>query len=400
MRFIYYLLRFIFEALSLPVLTVVALLARHAGKEIDVGLGPYPLINNIFHKRALQLGGYKAETFVSQVWHITSDFDVRFDRHWLSSTRLTRLLALNLYLFVWTAFRYRALIIYFDGGPMGLGTAFLWRLEPHLYRLAGVRTIVLPYGSDVQVMSRSPNLLFKHAMSVDYPSHRKRHRHIQGMLDVWTAYADHIVSGCEWVDYMHHWDTLMISHFSIELPPLGPISTVSDSGRIRLLHAPNHREIKGTRHLEQVVADLNAEGYDIELIIVERVSNDEVRRMIQACDLVVDQLVIGWYAMFAIEAMASGKPVICHLRADLEELYVGAGLLEGFNEIPIIRADVHSLKQVLRRLYSDRSKLRSAGERGRKYVERHHSTASVSRVFGNILRPLIGARATAEADPN
>ena len=395
MRFTYYLLRFVLEALCLPFLVGAAMLARFRRKEIDVGLGPYPLINNVYHKRALQRAGYTAETFVSQVWYITSDFDVRFDRHWLSANRIVRLLFLNLYLFIWSARRYRAVLIYFDGGPFGLGTSFLWRLEPHLYRLAAVRTIVLPYGSDVQAMSRSPNLLFKHAVSMDYPGHRTRHRHIQGMIDVWSAHADHTVSGCEWVDYMHHWDTLMISHFSIELPPQAPEQGPARSGRMSVLHAPNHRAIKGTRHVEKAVAELNAEGLDIELVIVERVSNAEVRRMIQACDLVIDQLVIGWYAMFAIEAMASGKPVICHLRADLGALYVGAGLLESFDEIPIIRADVHSLKAVLRRLYQNRTELDMAGARGRGYVERHHSTDSISRVFATILRPLIGAPAAA-----
>ena len=45
-------------------------------------------------------------------------------------------------------------------------------------------------------------------------------------------------------------------------------------------------------------------------------SNEEVIKLIQRADLVIDQLVIGWYAMFAIEAMSLGKPVICNLRSD------------------------------------------------------------------------------------
>ncbi len=86
--------------------------------------------------------------------------------------------------------------------------------------------------------------------------------------------------------------------------------------------------------------------------MVERVPNEEVRRLILDADVVVDQLIIGWYAMFAIEAMASGKPVICHLRHDLEALYVAADLLESLEEIPIIRADVFTFKDVIRSLYS------------------------------------------------
>ena len=27
----------------------------------------------------------------------------------------------------------------------------------------------------------------------------------------------HIIGGCEWVDYMYHWNTLMVAHFSFDL---------------------------------------------------------------------------------------------------------------------------------------------------------------------------------------
>jgi len=393
MRLIYFYFRFLYEIIALPAILTVAFLAGRCEKKIDVGLGPFPLINNIYHKRALELAGYSTETFVSQVWHITSDFDVRFDNHWLSKYIIFRKLLLNLYIFGWSSLRYRSLIVYFDGGPLGQGTAFLWRLEPILYRLAGVKTVVLPYGSDVQVMSRSPNLHFKHAMAVDYPQHRTRRLHIQAMIDVWTSAGSHIVGGCEWVDYMHHWDTLMIAHFSIPLPDPVFKDSVHDSHNLnplRLLHAPNHREIKGTRHVVRAVEELRAEGLNIELMMLERVSNDEVRRLIFHADVIVDQLVIGWYAMFAIEAMASGKPVICHLRRDLEELYVATDLLLGFDEIPIIRADIFSFKEVVRTLYADRDILIAAGDRGREYVERRHSVEAISLVFSGIFAKLIG----------
>ncbi len=390
MRNIYYGLRFFYEALCLPLLILLALVARVSRKKIDVGLGPYPLINNIYHKRALVQCGYTAETYVSQVWYITSDFDVRFDLHWVALNRFTRLLFLNLIIFVRSIFRYRAIIVYFDGGALGLGTAFLWRIEPHLYRLANVKAVVLTYGSDVQVMSRSQNLLFKHAIAMDYPQHKVRHRHIQSMIDVWTSYADHMVAGCECVDYMYHWDTLVISFLSIELANYSPVKASSTSRRLRVLHAPNHREIKGTRHVTKAIEELILEGLDIELILVERVSNAKVQELIKECDLVIDQLIIGWYAMFAIEAMALGKPVVCHLRDDLGELYVGAGLLDEIDEIPIIRADFSTLKNVLRKLYLNRVELSIAGARGPNYVEKHHSIKRISSIFSSIFQPLIG----------
>ena len=46
---------------------------------------------------------------------------------------------------------------------------------------------------------------------------------------------------------------------------------------------------------------------------IEGVPNAEARLRYAAADVVVDQLRIGWYGMFAIESMALAKPVVVHL---------------------------------------------------------------------------------------
>lgn len=388
---LYRICRFLVEAIQLPFLIVISICIKGLKKKVDVGLGPLPLINNVYHKKAISVAGYSSETFVTKVWHITSDFDHCLDRHWLARNSVTRRFLFDVYIFIWSALRYRVLVTYFNGGPFGLNSIFLWRYEPFLYQLAGVRTVILPYGADVQAMSRSPNLLFKHAMTKDYPQHRSRHLRIQKMIDIWSSRGDHIIGGCEWVDYMHHWDTLMLAHFSIMMQDrVASVMPELSGERLKLLHAPNHREIKGTRHIMRAVEELRVEGLDIELTVIERVPNEEVRRLILETDVVVDQLVVGWYAMFAIEAMASGKPVICHLRRDLEELYVSAGLLKDFDEIPIIRADIFSIKEVIKNIYHDRSLLPLSGNRGRDFVNKHHSLDAISQVFSKILSELLG----------
>ncbi len=381
------------DLVALPVLFFVAIASRVSHRRIDVGIGPLPLINNVFHRRAISAAGFTSETFVTEVWYITDQFDQRLDRTLLGRTRPLRLAFLGIYAFAFVVFRYRSVLVYFDGGPLGLGTSFLWRIEPHLFRLAGVKTVVLPYGSDVQVMSRSPNLNFKHAVSRDYPNHRKRHARIRSMIDVWTSYGSHVVSGCEWVDYMHHWDTLLVAHFCIDDPiqkaPISASQARGSAGTFKILHAPNHRAIKGTPHVIAAVEDLRREGYNIELTLAERLPNSEVVRLISECDLVIDQLVIGWYAMFAIEAMSLGKPVICCLRDDLVDLYSSAGLILGREEIPVIHATLLSVKAVIRSLIDDRTMLDAAALAGPSYVTRHHSVSYMSGVFQKIFRSVL-----------
>jgi len=379
------------ELLLLPILAALCAVARLVPKRVDVGLGPEPLVNNVYHKRALQRQGYTAETFVHTVYFTTGAFDVR-------AALLFRLSLLQpvrwFYLFIRAVFRYRALYIYFSGGPL-FPTAWLWRLEPLLYHIAGVKVVVLPYGADVQDLSRCPNPHFKHAMSHDYPGHRHQGRKIAKRIDMWTRHADHIVGGCDWVDYLYYWDTLMLAHFSIDVDEwTPPADRRAEPGEpLRVLHAPNHRHIKGTQHLIEAVEALKQEGVAVDLVILEGVPNDEIRRAIARTDIVVDQLIIGWYAMFAIEAMAMGKPLLCYLRPDLKRFYECAGLVEP-DEIPIVECSTVTVEETLRRLALHRETLPEIGRRSREYVVKHHSLEHVGSVFAAANRAMgLAARA-------
>ena len=55
------------------------------------------------------------------------------------------------------------------------------------------------------------------------------------------------------------------------------------------------------------------EGLDADLELVEGLHHDEAFERYRAADIVVDQLNAGWYGLFAIEAMALGKPVVTFL---------------------------------------------------------------------------------------
>lgn len=371
------------EWVMLPVLLLAAIVARAWPKTIDIGLGPEPMINNVYHKQALQARGYSAETFVTSLYFITQSFD----RKLVFSNRLQSVLfSIFFGAFLFSIFRYRCLYLYFNGGPLR-ETYRLWRLEPFLLNIAGVKTVVMAYGSDVQDLKFCPNLLFKHAMARDYPGQRLRRRVIFDRIDLWVSKATHVVGGCDWVDYLHYWDTLMLAHFSIDMEKWEVSRLPRTDGAIRVFHAPNHRNVKGTDFFVRVVEELRMEGVPIELQILQGVPNETVRQAMQDADIVADQLVIGWYAMFAIEAMAMAKPVLCYLREDIVDLYTDAGLIEP-DEIPILSCRPRALKDMLRDLVANRQKLTDHGLRGRAFVEKHHSTESVGAVFEQINRSI------------
>ena len=358
-------------------LFLASLLSRFIPKPINVGLGPEPLINNIYYKAALMRYGYTAETFVDKLYHITSEFDHIFFRRNLIILALFRLFLLVFYLF-----RYKCLYLYFTGGVLGRNW-LLWRLEAPLLKLAGIKIVVMPYGSDVQDMTRSPNLNFKHVYSQQYKTTLLRRKLVSAKVDYWSRNANHIISSSENVRYMHVWDTLMPSHLPINTEKWRADHPPQTTGPFVVLHAPNHRHIKGTRHFMDAVEELRAHGLDIHLVLLEGVNNDEIRAKMEEVHVVADQLIIGWYGMFAVEGMAMSKPVLCYLRDDLKDLYITAGLLEP-DEIPIVECCPDSVKDTIARLYRQRNNLSEVGRRSREFVERHHSLCAVGAVLDRI----------------
>ena len=137
---------------------------------------------------------------------------------------------------------------------------------------------------------------------------------------------------------------------------------------------PTNRSIKGTRYVEQACARLRAEGLPIELVLVEHVPHAQVKDLIAQADVVVDQLLIGWYGAFAVEAMAMGKPVLCYLRDEDAKRFVP------FHEqIPIVRTTKETLAQDLDGLLRSQSRCEELGEAGRRFVTEWHNPLRIAR---------------------
>lgn len=140
--------------------------------------------------------------------------------------------------------------------------------------------------------------------------------------------------------------------------------------RLRIVHSPSRREVKGTAHVIKAVETLSLK-YDLEFILVAGRDNREAKKLYQSADIVVDQLLVGTYGMLAIECMAYGKPTVCHLRDDL---------LDSFPEKPPLHnANPDNLERRLEELIIDFDLRRELGRRGRRYVEKYHCSKVVAR---------------------
>ncbi len=116
------------------------------------------------------------------------------------------------------------------------------------------------------------------------------------------------------------------------------------------------------------------ERLPVELEIVEGLHHDEARRRYERADIVVDQLNAGWYGLFAIEAMALGKPVVTFLH---DEAVARTEAAFG-TRVPIVSATADTLVDRLRPLVESAEERRRVGTESRAYVERVHDIERVA----------------------
>jgi glycosyltransferase involved in cell wall biosynthesis len=130
-----------------------------------------------------------------------------------------------------------------------------------------------------------------------------------------------------------------------------------------VLHAPSSRMKKGT---EGVVAA--CKQLDVELEIVEGLDHREAFERYRNADVIVDQLKAGWYGVFAIEAMALGKPVVTFLHDEaVRKTNDAFGV-----DVPIVNATVETLAGALRPLVESVEERRRVGRASRAYAEEVH----------------------------
>ncbi|MGX5735317.1 hypothetical protein [Bosea thiooxidans] len=135
------------------------------------------------------------------------------------------------------------------------------------------------------------------------------------------------------------------------------------------LHAPSHRGAKGTEFVLAAVEALQAEGHSLELRLVEGLPRQEALEAYASADVIIDQLLAGWYGGLAVEAMALGKPVIAYLRGG-DFIGLDAAMRA---ELPVMNATPSTIVDTMRSVLTmERSELHARGGAARAFVERWH----------------------------
>jgi hypothetical protein len=167
-------------------------------------------------------------------------------------------------------------------------------------------------------------------------------------------------------------DAIFLPYANVAVRDIVPVPPAGGR-RPRVLHAPSDDAIKGSPMIEAALAELG-KRYDFEYVPVRRLSHAEAMRLYADCDLVIDQVLAGWYGGFAVELMAMGKPVACYMREeDFDVLPPGMRAA-----LPLLRLDPPRLLDNLEAIFARRDEWPKWGAASRAFVLSWHDPQRIA----------------------
>lgn len=347
-----------------PIQRLIALLLGRRRWSVWTGR---PIITLAVNAQAERLLGVRAVSLVTQTYYITNSFDIQ-----LASATQPRIWR---YLMAWCGLMGLLLLArrvhtFHDGGLLPPDQRFSFNTrELWLYRVFGLEHVVWTYGADVRTRARTQSLgepnccadcdaVGRHCICDDALGQRNVER-VRCGAAMTAAMGDMV----EYVPMARR--DLFFWPLDLDQPKFAQTSVPQPRpGPLRVVHAPNHPQFKGSRYLIDAVDQLRGEGVPVELVRVERVPNDEALAIYRTADVVFDQCLIGFHGYFALEAMALGKPVMVFIRKPSYLLHP--------EECPLIQVTRETIAQQLRYFATNRLALADIGQLSRDYVARHY----------------------------
>lgn len=348
--------------------------------------GSAPLLSNKYWSEALKEQNVLSMTIMQGYYSINkkNDYDLYFED--LAPKFFPKLIKMGLgtcLALIFVLRRGKVVHIPFNG--FSLGSSIFWRLENNLFKLANVKVVVLPYGADAYLYSRTLDTSLRYGLLASYPALAKLENRIDKQIKHCVKTADIIVSGIM-IDGIGRWDVTMNQIFCVDIRSWNSKKEYSKydglNGVVRIMHTPNHRGFKGTEFLIEAVEQLKKEELKVELVLLEGVPNEKVRELMQTADMLAEQFIAPAYALSGIEGMASGLPVLSNLE---HEAYTRVFRRYSFlNECPILSTSPETLADNLRILVKNPRLREELGRAGRAYVEKYHSYVTAQYLFGSI----------------
>jgi glycosyltransferase involved in cell wall biosynthesis len=251
---------------------------------------------------------------------------------------------------------------------------FVGRLDLIILKLLGKKMVMTFHGDDIRQGDRSKALYeFSIAAEVDetyyddYSDERKRR-----MAQIYSKYCrQFFVVSPDLLD-MAPQGTRLCRYTGVDPLDWQPIALSQSTPLI--VHAPTHRRAKGTRFVVAAMENLKQKGYAFDFVLIENMSNQEARATYERADILIDQLLAGWYGVLATELLALGKTVISYIRPeDLKKMPK-----EFIQDFPVQSATPKDIESVVEEFLKNPSMIKKAGSKSRSFAESWHNPDQIA----------------------
>lgn len=145
-----------------------------------------------------------------------------------------------------------------------------------------------------------------------------------------------------------------------------------------IVHAPTNRVVKGTKYILAALEHLRNKYPCVSVRLIEGLSNVEAVEAFRNADLVVDQVLVGWYGGLAVEAMRQGTPVAAFVREE-DLVHIPSDMAHDLREaLVLITPD--TIEESLSLLIENRTVMRQLREAAAEYVNHWHAPEYVAGI--------------------
>ncbi len=160
--------------------------------------------------------------------------------------------------------------------------------------------------------------------------------------------------------------------YARDLKKILAIKTETHKSKVVIFHSPTATAVKGSEYILTAVRNLKKKYRNLEFRMPLNLKNEDLLSEMAKADIVIDQLLVGWYGGQAVEAMALGKPVICYIHQPYYQLVPFA------KEIPVINSNIWTLEKDLSILIENQVLREKLGKEGIAFVKKYHAPNKVA----------------------
>ena len=159
-------------------------------------------------------------------------------------------------------------------------------------------------------------------------------------------------------------------YFRINVHDFIPLYPKVNNQKPIIIHSPSALIAKGSNIILQIVDRLKF-SHDFEFILIHKKPRKEVLELLKNADIFIDQIILGTYAMAAMEAMSYGKPTLCYI---MPQVYQN-GLPK---ECPVVNVNPDTLEEKLIELIENPKLRHNIGLKSREFVEKYHNAGQLA----------------------